>query len=767
MARANFGGAQDQSQTFMFLYEQYAQRQEDLANQAIREAEEAQAAADQDAMNRWEAGEMTDTEWIAYAKSRLAESTDEEDKTAWREVIRDSREQITTRRIEDGARDLINRIEAGTATWSDLANFYTRERAKLKEGSPMHRDLTEQIDQVNDRIADNATEGTIGQAQYLFQSGQISGAEAAAMIRGAAERYRTSDPGRYYQLLSSAYDLQTYGAAGGGSAGGSGGGGPSMADTIDSLEYTADAIDLLNDQFKNGKRIGTLPDGQEVPIADESGNPTGTWREIDRLMIETLDANYEARLANGERGAVEVLQRKEAYIETAVQPRNTIPREAQFNALTRDLERVIATGDPKAVQSVLGTMERWAGRLNTTTTSTDVQKRAKDSKVRENPELAAAVRRQTTEEADELEQVTDEFAVGVQQAVAALRQAYDNPNLTPEQAQQILAAAGPLVATRPELFAGLQEISTKTNGLSDGSFVRVMLPDGTMDAVPMVSSSVPGPDGNPIRELRPDIDFDPDSQGAVQVLREINGRPELVWAVGDYRDVQGQRMLAISDGGTVLLKGDESPAWTSLDGTEVSLPFFGASKSNAQRWVNAHPDAAQAMLASNGVDPAAVDMSRLFYPTERLVSDRENESQRDYAFQAQHSRTPLGQSRNPRITGSIEPGRPPSQPSAAGNFNGTNFLGLGQTGSKVMDAGTELGIRFKVQDRRTRFSGPGIKDVRMTRVNIQRPNIRPVNIRPVAPLRLSLPQFSNISIRRPAIQQQIHDIRSNSESGFI
>jgi triphosphoribosyl-dephospho-CoA synthetase len=764
-----------------------------MAQAAIRAAEEDQAAADQEAMNAWEAGEMSDKEWLAYAKQRLAESTDEEDKTAWREAIRNSNEQITVRRIESGAEDIINKIEAGTATWQDLRNFYMRERAKINEGSEMYRELTGQIDEVNDTIRDNATEGAIGRAQYLFQSGQINGSEAAAMIRKAAERYKTSDPGRYYQLLSSAYDLQTYGA-GGGSGGGSGGGGggASLADTIDSMEYTADAIDLLNDQFNNGKRIGTLPDGTEVPLGDESGNPTATWREIDRMMVETLDAQYEAKVANGDRDAGEVMQRKEAYITNSVQPRNTIPEQAQFNSLQRDLGRAVASQDPKQIQQVLASMERWASRLNTTTTSTDVEKRASDAKVRENPELAAAARRQTTKEADELLQTTRDgynsdgevvqgFDSQVRATLAAYRAAFENPNLTAEQAAQIMSGAE---GADQSVMAGLQEISTKTNGLADGSFVRVMYQDGTMDAVPVISTSVPGPDGNPIRDLRPDIDFDGDSQGVAQVLREVNGRPELVWAVGDYRDVNGERMLMISDErGRMFAKSDESPAWVAADGTETPLPFFGASKSNAQRWVNTNPEAAAALLQSNGVDPTTVDMSRLFYRSDRLVESREDEVNRDYAFQQAIPRVARGE----RSDWGIEAGRPrgmpapgstlgqptagfASDPKARGFAGQIGNIGAGneQRGALLARAaGERVGIKFEVQDRK---SGLTRKMPQVSRVNVRTPNvtapkIRAVNVRPVAPLRL--PDFSNLRARTSAIQRQIAGFRANSETGFI
>jgi hypothetical protein len=794
VAKANFGGAQDSSQTLLFMYQSYAQRQEDMANAAIREAEEAQAAEDQDAMNRWEAGEMSDAEWLAYAKGRLASSTDEEEQTQWREVIRNSKETITVRRIEAGAEDLMNRIESGTATWQDLRNFYAKERAGLKEGSELYRQITKQIDGVNDTIRDNATEGAIGQAQYLFQSGQISGAEAANRIRAAAARYQTSDPGKYYQLLSSAYDLQTYGSGSGGGGGGGGGGsrGPSLADTIDALEYSADAIDLLNDQFNNGKRIGVLPDGAEVLLGDENGNPTGTWREIDKAMIETLDAKYEAQIANGDRSAVETLQRKEAYIEKVVQPRNTIPREAQFGSLQRDLQRAVelADQDPalgaKAIEAVIGSMERWTNRLNKTITSTDVEKRASDAKVRENPELSAAVRRQTTKEADELRQVTDEFAAQASAFTAAARQAFADPNA--DMGALMDGIEGGDESAMARMLQGVNAVATVRDGLATGEWARVMTPNG-FTAVPMVTATDQTPDGEPIAVRMPDLDVS-ESQGLVMTLAEIDGRVTSVWTLGDYvpNEAGGRSLLIAGPDGRSFAMGEDGN-WTGSDGEPAALPFFGASKSNAQRWVNQNQELASQILARNGAPDA--DLANLFYRSDRLVTSRENETQRDYNFMAEQSRKPARE-REPYQMGPA-PVRPPGGAGAPGSTltqrpGGAGAPGLGLTqggglfGPDVKGMGQNLGIKFEVQDRgsagaaKLRGNRPQMLDAPSigprTSVNVRAPRVASINVsRP----NVNLPDFSALRARIAASVQrfsapkvaQLQKARNTGSGGFV
>ena len=46
---------------------------------------------------------------------------------------------------------------------------------------------------------------------------------------------------------------------------------------------------------------------EPVRSAARNGNPSRVWREVDRMMLETLDAKYEAQVANGDRSAVETL----------------------------------------------------------------------------------------------------------------------------------------------------------------------------------------------------------------------------------------------------------------------------------------------------------------------------------------------------------------------------------------------------------------------------------------------------------------------------
>lgn len=785
MARANFGGQADSSQTLAFLYDAYARRQQEAADRAIRDAAEEQAAADQDAMNRWENGEMSDSEWIAYLKGRIKETTDAEEKTQLREALRNAQETIAVRRVEEGTMDLMNRIEDGTASWNDLRRFLVRERAKANQGSDLYRELSGRIDQVGDRIRDNATNAAIGEAQYLFQTGQISGAEAARRIKAAASRYKTSDPGKYYSLLSSAYDLQTHGMNSGGGGGGrsggggggrrrsgggrGGGGGGATGDVIDSLKWQEDAIELLNEQFDNGKRVGTLPDGTQVVIADENGNPTSIWRQIDQMMVDGLDAQYEARLENGERGAVEVLIRKENYIANRVQPRNTIPKEQQFAAFTRDLQRGVEIGavDPeqgrRTTSGILARMESWANKLNTISNVAGHGQHEVDDDTARKLRDVAGVQIESSA-AGELRQVTPTFEQGVHSFVQAARQAFNNPNMTPEQAQQVLAQVEGFMTQEQAapLLGGVQQVATVAQGLEDGDWVRVMQPDGTMAVVPLSVRNVPGPDGQMVRDIAPDIELDPDAQAAVQVLREVDGRPQLVWAVGDYRDVQGQRMLAIADERGRTFAQTEQGAWLNSAGEQVPMPSFVQSNSQAQRWVNANPDAAAKMLQTNGVDPATVDMSNLFFPTKGIPTESMSETRRDY--RAMQSASDGARSWRPsqQMTGVRQPDDLLNPPSLQSILQGTSGSSPMVMAAKV---GASLGINFGVQARGA--SGIGNVDVR-------RPNIAPVNIKPVSVARpklrfnLDLPRLATRTTISPEDNADLIRVRQREgQGGFI
>lgn len=737
MARASFGGAADYSQYFQQLYNDYAQRLEANANEAIRNAEEEQAALDEDAANRWQAGEMSDAEWIAYVKRRLAETRDDEEmQTYWKDALRDSEDTITQKRIEKGVRDLQNKIDEGKATYKDLRAYLIRERARVKEGSPIYDQLSESIDQVGDTIRDQAAEGEIARAGYLFQSGQISGSAAAAMVRKAAERYKNSDPARYWNLMSQSYDLTTAGASGG--YGGGGGGGASLSNAIDLLEYEADAIDYLNDQFKNGKKIGTLPDGSEVVLGDESGNPAEVWSQIDDRMVEVLQAQYEAKVENGDRDAVEALQRLEKYVETTVQPRNTIPQERQFGVLTNSLQKSIelAQVDPergaKAIADSIKLMERWAGKLNTTT-KTEFKEGVSEGTA-ENPELSAAARRTTVVEADELDQTTGDFASDAKAFVEAARAALDGgANLTPQQAQALVGAAGGLMdqSMATQLLGGINEATVRAVGLTDGSWTQVQMPNGEIAVVQMVPTAVDGPDGKAVTGMRPDLSslgVDPDRQEAAMVLRRIGGKTKLVWAVGDYAAINkttqnpdGERVLAMSDGQGGLAYRNEDGSWTA-GGRNVPIPAFGMSSWEAQRWVNSNPEVAAQTLQASGIDPQSVDMKNLYAKTEHIDTfDRFREQERQTGVQPRGaSATPQGQF-DPRNMGGTMP-------------------------QQVKKAASDLGINFEVQSRNAGL------DRSLSSL------ARPISVKSVRSFQNKKPLAPNLGFNPEALRQQLANI---------
>ncbi|MGH8542836.1 MAG: hypothetical protein ACREX3_04175 [Gammaproteobacteria bacterium] len=154
MGRIAFGGSQDLSGLFAQLYNQYEDRLTTLAERSARRADEAQAATDADTIDRWQQGELTDEEFLEYARQRVEESGDDpEENTYWKKVLRDAEKSILSEQITDTAEDIIDKIQAGTATWSDLRNYYLRERKKLRPSDPLYDQISDQIEQVDDRVA--------------------------------------------------------------------------------------------------------------------------------------------------------------------------------------------------------------------------------------------------------------------------------------------------------------------------------------------------------------------------------------------------------------------------------------------------------------------------------------------------------------------------------------------------------------------------------------------------------------------------------------
>jgi len=559
MARFSFGGAQDLSGIFADMY-----RIGDA--QAARE----RAAEDDNVINQWETGELSDEEFYAYAESRIDGASDPEERSQWEQILRDARQGNEGEVIEDTAEEIMDGIEAGTRSWDDLLAYYTAERRKLRPSDPLYRELSAQIDQVEDRKRDNEVASTYGSIEYRFRSGQISGAQAGAEMRALAERYKANDPQKYYELLGQALDLERPIETGGGGSGGggsrssgSGGANDSLEDTINDLEGFESRLLALSKQALEGQRVGsvTLPGADGVPVTEtftllnKDGSVTGDLRAIHEQTLMLYDELEQAQLSlgtgAGRDAAGETAERRSAYITDYVQPANTISKERQWARLTSDFVGAVQRADSASspamawrdIQRQAERLARWGSRLNTRTTSTDVQKRATDEEVRENPELGAAVRRQTTsEETDVARRILPEFESDVLAQIGVIMAAVNSDDPAAIIAAfENLPEDSPLAAAAP----AMAQIRTIQRGLADGSWSYAMHPELGVIPVEMIREQTGiGPDGNPTFNTIPllygndgNLIYDPARADLTEVIAKVGKEYQPVLAVTQQQTV--------------------------------------------------------------------------------------------------------------------------------------------------------------------------------------------------------------------------------------
>jgi hypothetical protein len=330
MGRASWGAAQDLSGTFSFLYNQSIAEAKDLALRAERRAKEAQAAADQDAINKWRDGAMSDEEFRAYASQRAtatAGGSDPDLAEYWANTLRDFESSILAETISLETERIQDEIAEGRATWDDLKNYLESQAATLPAGSPLGDQLRQQIGEVNDRVRDSRIGGEFAKIEYLFRSDQITGQDAAQQMRALADKYyKNTDPDQYYQILQAALQFDEYGSSlystglsrssGGG---GGGGGGSALTDDeqlkwqIDNMEGTDKIFQNLVLQAKNQQATGSFTyvdeNGvtriEEIPLRDETGALIpDIWSQIRDQYLTNIDAlivanDARCRLGNG------------------------------------------------------------------------------------------------------------------------------------------------------------------------------------------------------------------------------------------------------------------------------------------------------------------------------------------------------------------------------------------------------------------------------------------------------------------------------------
>jgi hypothetical protein len=582
VSRASFGGAQDQSIAFATYYRDYEDRLQTLANRAEGRAIEEQNAADSDAIDRWQSGEMSDAQFLAYAEKRRQQSAgeDPEAESYWKKVLRDARKKVLAEEVNDGAEDLIDKINVGKASWDDLLSFYRDHLTGLGKNDPLRKDIGDQMEQVRDRIAQNEVEGRFSQIQYNFQAGKINGSTAAAQIRALAQRYKQNDPARYYQMLGQALDLARYGGfagSGGGGRGGSGGSGggggrgsASSADLEDVLKIREDQFTALSNQFEDGAKVGeiTVTDGrgrvhtQEVLLANPDGTPSDQMRQIDSMMLDNYDRLISVLTRQGSSEAGTKIKAKSDFITDHIQPRNTILPQRQAQSMLTSgfalVESAADADDPVAawgqVQSWAKDVTRWRERLNKSIKNYKLAGKELELTRAIAPGLTDAQINTSAKEkslegrtTDKFERTADaltDFALAVANGdEAAMRKAWDaldSSNQSPfGESNDDLDLPSSFTNTQEERIARAIDL---VKGIPEGRYARVIVPGQGMVYAPVQQtySTVIGPDGQP-QSVVSAVPVNPSTgvpladpaqdQQLVDVMVEIDGRVQMVKAI--------------------------------------------------------------------------------------------------------------------------------------------------------------------------------------------------------------------------------------------
>lgn len=212
------------------------------------------AAQDEEFYARYQAGKVSDDEWLEYIRRRRAETRyDPEQAAAWRkaelewtEKIADDRAaaafantgdygdyigylQGKLRRTKDsdgrlaitsqirqlqdehsakvfarGEQRLVDQIGLGKATQEDLLRFYREQRGNLRSGSPLRDTVNSRIRQTQAVIAQQRFEGGIARIDAALAGNHITPKAAAQQKLDLlnSSPLKQTDPGRYWAMVA-------------------------------------------------------------------------------------------------------------------------------------------------------------------------------------------------------------------------------------------------------------------------------------------------------------------------------------------------------------------------------------------------------------------------------------------------------------------------------------------------------------------------------------------------------------------------------------
>jgi hypothetical protein len=525
VARRGFGGSGDYSSFFSGLY-----------SFNKNEAQAREAAADQDAADRWANGLMSDDEWLSYIRAAIdREAGSPKDQQRWITALRkystliadkqaeqayesggsindliahyeqrlagmvkDSNEYRETQlrlndlmdfrageQISEKAEAIIDGINAGTKTYQDLKALFVEALATSRPNSDLKKQLEDQLDKVNETIRVNKLEGEFEKNQYEYDAGKISGKTYAARLRAQAQQFKDNDPKRYYQILQAAVTLErnapgVKGSGGGGGGGGGGSSSKSINKSIDAIQADRNGLQSLIAQYESGAKRGVDPmTGAVVVFSPEK------VKELDRQLLSQFDRLTAAYETKGDLSAAANTQKaKMAFVSENIVGHNTLAADDASRELMVSTSKLLQTAldnpDPtRAMSTVQYVAKQWstfATSLTKTTITTDAYAGDKSRN------LPAEAAEQAFGGEKGLLDLVDPELISRAEAFSAAMSTLATPGLDDASASAALesleARGGGQSSPFVKLGASALEINGRQQGLMTGDIVRIATSNG-------------------------------------------------------------------------------------------------------------------------------------------------------------------------------------------------------------------------------------------------------------------------------------------------
>lgn len=187
MSRASWGGQQDLSGLFSSLINENFQQIQAGVNEAVSNANDEQAAKDQKTQAKWTAGKISDEEWLDYIRSRIADSTDPQERGQWQQILLQNQDAISDAQWE-------TRFQQNKITVGQLLAHYNSRMVDVRHNSPAYRDL---VGRKTELIQFQRSGGVYYRDQYGSSGGggrSSGGSRSSGYSRGSSG-YRSGSGG--------------------------------------------------------------------------------------------------------------------------------------------------------------------------------------------------------------------------------------------------------------------------------------------------------------------------------------------------------------------------------------------------------------------------------------------------------------------------------------------------------------------------------------------------------------------------------------------